>query len=923
MSSEFLTKVNTKLKAYKLIHDPVILLNLLFSKYGDIEEDYELLYINQLVYDKSSHYNIDFKEYQFLHSEEEFLKRFYHKRESRPRIPKLSEYYKNYHIFFCRPNFTDFIISDLMENYGDDKAEVFYKNNYEKSNSNKEQSEKNNSESLSSLDNITDNKIIFTKKTKKIIDRNLDNNYGSLTLTSNSIKSYFNNINNNNDGLISSRSLNDSFEKIVHNLIFYEKKKIKNEKNKKNELNKSVKKNTQSGKKINNQNQVGGTYASKKINKNIIYNLNINNTPVNGSNEKYLQNIRNKNSLFTLLKSKNIIHYTKTENNIINSNYINGNQNKNVAISQNLNKSQNKNKNQIFGSPKNKNKKDNMFRLTSKFEEFNTNMIRPNTSFHHKRNKTAYINQQMGRINTNPSSTYNNCLNTLSNILSKNNNNSRNYVDNFRNTTNNNNNKNKQTMFSNYLTINNANNFIKKQREYNDMKNGIKNKTFEVDNIKNNLMNKIASIKESFKVYQKNKNRYHNHKNNMKNNKNNYMDINNPANLKKNNNNFVVNIGQKFSLAKNQIKKNYNNKMSINKNTKNTIKYFNPKISPLNGLNRNIIYNNNNIGLHKKSQTTILSNLLDTSPKNHICSPISLIKHQKKLYTINKSENITSKMRPKIGHSKIGSLNINFNNVIVNAPLSNLNQNYNYSNTNYINNTNENYSYKLLTPVNNRNNISNTFSNNKSNNSHLTNNNRVKEHFNGKINYITNLKNFCNFSRNKTNIYGKSFSQNEDNYSIFKNHNYSNNAKITYEKNKISNHTNHTILCTNDKNDIFKKKKNELIIPKPNNNKKIMIKNGKKSSNKSQKTKKKIEGRNKQFETGMKYFRLTENNKEVFGNESFKIKEDIRNFKNYNKIYLSPNSTGRITTIQPINVNRNTTLIPKRITKTKQKIKLK
>ena len=49
MSSEFLTKVNTKLKAYKLIHDPVILLNLLFSKYGDIEEDYELLYINQLV----------------------------------------------------------------------------------------------------------------------------------------------------------------------------------------------------------------------------------------------------------------------------------------------------------------------------------------------------------------------------------------------------------------------------------------------------------------------------------------------------------------------------------------------------------------------------------------------------------------------------------------------------------------------------------------------------------------------------------------------------------------------------------------------------------------------------------------------------------------------------------------------------------
>ena len=74
-----------------------------------------------------------------------------------------------------------------MENYGDDKAEVFYKNNYENSKSKNEQSDKNNSESLSSLDNITDNKIIFTKKTKKIIDKNLDSNCGTITLTATSI----------------------------------------------------------------------------------------------------------------------------------------------------------------------------------------------------------------------------------------------------------------------------------------------------------------------------------------------------------------------------------------------------------------------------------------------------------------------------------------------------------------------------------------------------------------------------------------------------------------------------------------------------------------------------------------------------------------------------------------------------------------
>ena len=75
-------KVDTKMKAYRLVHDPVVLLNLIYSKYGDIEEDLDLLYINQLIYDKSSRYNIHFKEFQFLNTEEEYLKRFYQQHES-------------------------------------------------------------------------------------------------------------------------------------------------------------------------------------------------------------------------------------------------------------------------------------------------------------------------------------------------------------------------------------------------------------------------------------------------------------------------------------------------------------------------------------------------------------------------------------------------------------------------------------------------------------------------------------------------------------------------------------------------------------------------------------------------------------------------------------------------------------------------
>jgi len=88
---------------------------------------------------------------------------------------------------------------------------------------------------------------------------------------------------------------------------------------------------------------------------------------------------------------------------------------------------------------------------------------------------------------------------------------------------------------------------------------------------------------------------------------------------------------------------------------------------------------------------------------------------------------------------------------LFNAPLSNINENINFNN-NFVSNTNTSTIYKLLTPTNNSINFNNTFSNNNiANNSHQINNNlNTREAQNEKINYITNLKNFCNFSSNKT-----------------------------------------------------------------------------------------------------------------------------------------------------------------------------
>ena len=88
-----LETVNTKLKALKLITDPSLLLSLLFSKYGNIQEDLNVKIANQLILNKAHHLNIYFKEQNMFNDKNENLRRFYQKNESFLKIKKLF-YYK-------------------------------------------------------------------------------------------------------------------------------------------------------------------------------------------------------------------------------------------------------------------------------------------------------------------------------------------------------------------------------------------------------------------------------------------------------------------------------------------------------------------------------------------------------------------------------------------------------------------------------------------------------------------------------------------------------------------------------------------------------------------------------------------------------------------------------------------------------------
>lgn len=207
--SSFLSEVNTKLKAYKLIHEPIRLLFLLYTKYGDIEEDLNILHIDQLVFNQSTHFNNIFKEYFLFNNSSEFLKRFYNNKESCSRIPKLGDHYKNYYAYYCRPFFIDIYHSNLLKKYYNSKAEIFYKNKYSRSEST---NKKITNSLIDSIDNDTENKTIFNKKNKFLIDNNIESKKSSITLTLDNISE-----NNDNNGLISKRSENDSFGKFLKN----------------------------------------------------------------------------------------------------------------------------------------------------------------------------------------------------------------------------------------------------------------------------------------------------------------------------------------------------------------------------------------------------------------------------------------------------------------------------------------------------------------------------------------------------------------------------------------------------------------------------------------------------------------------------------------------------------------------------------
>ena len=794
------SEVDTKQAAYKLVHDPARLLSLLFSKYGDIEEDYFLLISNQLIFNKSTHLNILFKEKKLIEDKDEYMRRFYNKKETLKRIPKLNDYYKNYHIFFCKPTLTDFALGGVLKSHEDNKAEIFYKNNYNDSNlKDEDKSDKCESSSLSSLDNITYNKVIFDKRNKEIIENDLDSKNISITLTLNSLRL-------NKDKYDSSKNLismekssekENSFIESIKNIVYYHENKKKSinkkkqynnnimvkeilknnnkEKDNKDNINKDNKKDNKDNitEKMNNLSNI-----CKKINENIKSKKNANNGKVileksNNNNiynnkdnkEKNTSKLLNKlnihNSLYSLSKKPNTKGSKKNSTNKNNNNNTNNTNNNNNYIFQ-----EGLNKNNIFLSPQAS--KNYFINITSRISEFNkykplniknskrNKSYRINNNININLNKNHLIKQNQANANNNKNQTfypYNNQFmehNFKNKSITTKNKNQNNI--NFKNNSN-------HHIKPNPSQLNKYNQFLMINTNKNNIKNYKNNKTFDLNMLEPNPKN--------FRIFPKNKNFMYNLKKMTQSSNNSPMSIEYNA------------LGSKFNLFKSGVSSPYHYNNNQNQNQKGANRHFNNfqtynKIS----MNQTTNFNENKKFMISNSIENHM-HLNSLSPKS-ISSNITINNDKKRSIGINKisfnkinnnykNQNNKNKIKIPVRHNKNSisysnsNYNINFNNLIFygpNTPTSFIDD-IKYNIINNSNNSNHNLN-KINTNfyMMNFNNIYNNNSRNKikfsTNNSNSQ--NKVKTHTNSQsknMKKIENEKHCINLKKNGASLVEK------------------------------------------------------------------------------------------------------------------------------------------------------------------------
>ena len=718
------TKISTQLNDFqKLENQPltsIVLYKITFKnlkKYTTTKRTYNKFIINSMIFDRRIHKVAVFKNNLLWDESSEFLKRFYKKKESKERIPKISEYYEKYTLFppvyFGLEGLIVIIMNkwtkkkknylEYVEDHEEDKKKIKTKESFEPL------------INSSSLNNITSsNKSFISKNTleltkfeneskKSLMNKNKNDNKnknhannGKNKIDNLSFSDIMDDLSSNYSVIINTDRINYD-NKDIHNLK--EQQKIKKLSNKDIDKTRNLFYLNKKTLNISNNNKTNFNITAKKLNvKNAEYSprkyvkisLNKKNNKLNIKNNNPNIIFRNNNNFNMPIPSvkKYQKRFMNTENikkiNLINKNISKGT----IRVNTISNYIQN-NKNKV-GNENNNILQNNDKEHSASLKKYNNfNYAKNNTNYNLVLSyKNHYIssNNHVKEIN---SSEKNKIIKNKNNILKK-----KNFI---------------QIKKEPFLSINNLNNSLNKYKQ-STFRNQISNYNYTQEMISNpniskhNLISNIPKINMDLINTNKIKE--------MVNNKKLYLEDPFIYKLSQLNKKKTISLTTANSLTKNKnmsingfhsiIGNNYSN---IN-NSKNKLKLSNKKNLVLSKINTksNLVYNkkrkisgDNSIRNNSANSTLI--------PKNNDSALNFNISNKKTNGWKNNTKNINSKninlnLNLNI-HFNIGLENKNkgrkilLNNTIINQLQNKTNKNQKYSNLIKNKEKDINYKYPL------------------------------------------------------------------------------------------------------------------------------------------------------------------------------------------------------------------------------------
>ena len=567
--------------------------------YNITNEEIGIIKINDIIDTKNCHLVAIFKDYLISDYIDEFLRRFYKNKESKLRIPKFSDYYKNYLTFFCKPIFSDFFANKIIQSYGEAKAEIYYKKNYGNKNKESKHKHKHNKEVAKTIFNTLINESIdyVIKDTKEFISTiNTQETMNLRDETILEINGQNKNSNNNSiTSLLKCFSVKEKKSKNkIQNLNIKKIKKYGINKSNKNTIDKDKHNKNSPNKSNNNKNKVTSTiptsarnYTSNKVNLKYSHQKNLKMTRIETSTSNNLSSNRTKNKS----KSKDF-----SNSKVINTQMSNSNFSRNKLRSP-------------LHSPTSKNINNKIF-LTSNS---------PKKSNSKKKSPPKKINQKQGKNHVNLNK-YNDNIN-LKDIMKIT---LQIYNDKSKNT----------NIIKNNNNINNNNNFIRHQHT---------RSTPTINNFNININNHICLQNSNNNINMKNSN--------SKNSKNSSSKNNSPNSKNKEKTFIRVNTYSKTKINPSSAMSNYKNLVS---NTNNDIdlllknNFFSSFNNGKNDKKDNLCLNTMRQVNHSPLQSRSSFNNNETLPKSNI---LSFQMSKARGYFIN------SNLKNKIQNCKMNSIN--------------------------------------------------------------------------------------------------------------------------------------------------------------------------------------------------------------------------------------------------------------------------